>query len=674
MTPLKEARPMPPPADFLRSHPSVQAGGEAAALAAFSESERSRATMMLSRRLPVGAEIQPGEGTHFRVWAPQRRKVEVVLESDGSPSGVQASAVELSPEESGYWSVLAPSARGGTLYRFRLDGERALYPDPASRFQPQGVHGPSQVVDPHTFRWTDAAWRGVPRDGQVIYEMHVGTFTPEGTWAAAQHELPELAALGVTVLEIMPIAEFPGRFGWGYDGVDLFAPTRLYGTPDDFRAFVDKAHTVGLGVILDVVYNHVGPDGNYLTQFSAEYFTDRHHNEWGQAINFDGDNAGPVRDFFLANAQYWIEEFHLDGLRLDATQQIFDASEEHILAAIARRARRTAGDRRIFLTAENEPQEAVLARPIDQGGCGIDCLWNDDFHHAAMVALTGHREAYYTDYFGSPQEFISAAKRGFLYQGQRYEWQKKRRGKPALDLSPAQFVTFLQNHDQVANSGSGRRIHALSGPGPFRALTALWLLGPGTPLFFQGQEFASSTPFFYFADHPNEELGAKVRQGRLKFLSQFPSVATNEVQERIPDPGDVATFVRCKLDLGERGTHADIYALHRDLLRLRREDTVLGSQQPGGVDGAVLAAQAFVLRFFSSDGVDRLLIVNLGGDLRLDPAPEPLLAPPEAGRWDLLWSSEDPRYGGRGTPPVETSEGWRIPGQCAVVLIPTMLE
>jgi maltooligosyltrehalose trehalohydrolase len=560
------------------------------------------------------------------------------------------------------------------LYRLRLEGHPALYPDPASRFQPQGVHGPSQIVDPGTFRWSDSAWLGVPRDGQVIYEMHIGTFTPEGTWAAATRELPELAALGVTVLEIMPVADFPGDFGWGYDGVDLFAPTRLYGAPDDFRAFVDQAHAAGLAVILDVVYNHIGPDGNYLTQYSPDYFTDRYENEWGQAINFDGDNAGPVREFFLANARYWIEEFHLDGLRLDATQQIFDASGEHILAAIARHARQAAGHRKILLTGENEPQEPVLARPPEQGGYGIDCLWNDDFHHAAMVALTGHNEAYYSDYFGNPQEFISAAKWGFLYQGQRYQWQKKRRGRPALDLSPGQFVTFLQNHDQVANSGDGLRVHALASPGRLRALTALWLLGPGTPLLFQGQEFASSSPFLYFADHGSAELGQQVKNGRLEFLSQFPTVATREVRETIPDPGDVATFRRCKLDLGERQTHAAVYALHRDLLRLRREDTVLGSQEPRGVDGAVLTAQAFVLRFFSADGADRLLVVNLGRDLRFDPAPEPLLAPPEAGRWELLWSSEDPRYGGGGTPAVETEDGWRIPGQSAVALVPVTPE
>jgi maltooligosyltrehalose trehalohydrolase len=263
--------------------------------------------------------------------------------------------------------------------------------------------------------------------------------------------------VGVTVLEVMPVAEFPGRFGWGYDGVDWFAPTRLYGTPDDFRAFVDRAHALGLGVILDVVYNHLGPDGNFLGRFSPDYFTDRYTTDWGAAINYDGDNAGPVRDFVTANAAYWIDEFHLDGLRLDATQNIYDASDRHILADIGAAARRAAGRRSVILVNENEQQKTRLVRPVDQGGYGLDMLWNDDFHHSGMVALTGRREAYYTDYRGTPQEFVSMAKYGYLYQGQWYKWQQKRRGTPAFGLPPAAFVTFVQNHDQVANSARGVR-------------------------------------------------------------------------------------------------------------------------------------------------------------------------------------------------------------------------
>ncbi|MFO1058725.1 MAG: malto-oligosyltrehalose trehalohydrolase [Dongiaceae bacterium] len=612
------------------------------------------------RRLPVGAEPVAG-GVAFRVWAPERRRVEVVIE-DGSAPRVE----RLAPEPGGYFAATVAGAAAGQRYRYRLDGEGPL-PDPASRFQPEGPHGASEIVDPMAFMWTDARWGGPAPRKAVAYELHVGTFTPEGTWAAAELLLPELARLGITVIEMMPVAEFPGEFGWGYDGVQLFAPTRLYGRPDDLRRFVDRAHALGIAVILDVVYNHLGPDGNYLKSFAPAYFTDRYANEWGEAINFDGPDAGPVRELFLANAAYWVEEFHFDGLRLDATQQIFDASADNIMAAIVRRVRDAAGGRRTLVVGENEPQHARLLRDEAAGGYGLDLLWNDDFHHSAMVALTGRAQAYYSDYRGTPQEFVSAARHGFLFQGQRYHWQKKPRGSPSLDLSPDRLVTFLQNHDQVANSGRGLRIHQLAGAGQLRALTALMILGPGMPMLFQGQEFAASAPFLYFADH-HDDLAPLVAEGRRKFLSQFPSLGDPAMQERLPDPEDRATFERCRLDHGECERHREALALHRDLIRLRREDAVLGQVPAGGLDGAVLSQAAFVLRFFGAEGDDRLLLVNLGRDLDLRPAPEPLLAPPEGASWRLLWSSEDPAYGAAGTPPAEGEFGWHLPGNAALVM------
>jgi len=621
----------------------------------------------ITRRLPVGAEVQPGGGVHFRVWAPLRQAVEVVFEGDALPP------VDLRPDGDGCFSGLAAHAAAGALYRYRLDGGGA-FPDPASRYQPDGPHGPSQVIDPGSFAWTDGAWRGARIEGQVIYELHVGAFTPEGTWEAAARELPELADAGITVLELMPVADFPGRFGWGYDGVDLFAPTRLYGTPDHFRRFVDRAHAAGLAVILDVVYNHFGPDGCYLREFSPFYFTAKYANEWGEALNFDGKHSGPVREFFIANAGYWVDEFHLDGVRLDATQQVFDASPVYVLAEVTQRVRDAARGWHTLVIAENEPQEVKLVRPREQGGYGMDALWNDDYHHAARVALTGRGEAYHTDYRGTPQELISAVKWGYLYQGQRYAWQKQRRGTPAFGVPPAAFVVYIQNHDQLANSAFGTRCHQLGAPGDWRAITALTLLAPGTPMLFMGQEFASSTPFLYFSDH-GPGLADAVRKGRAEFVSQFPSVATPEVRALLPDPNRPETFERCKLDLGERRRNASAYALHRDLLRLRRDDPVFHTQRPGGVDGAVLGPQAFVLRWFADGGGDRLLVVNLGPDLRLEPAPEPLLAPPEGRRWATLWSSEDPRYGGAGTPPLDSDElGWRIPAHSAVALAPRETE
>lgn len=363
--------------------------------------DRSRPTngQPLTRRLPVGAELGLS-GVHFRVWARRRQRVDVVFGDDASPA---LRLTRLKSEGNGYFSGMVAAARAGDLYRFRLDGGDALYPDPASRYQPHGPHGPSQVIDPAAFAWSDHDWHGAGSEGQVLYEMHVGTFTREGSWESASRELPALAELGVTVLEVMPVAEFAGRFGWGYDGVDLFAPYHVYGLPDDLRRFVDRAHSLNVGVILDVVYNHLGPDGCYLREFSEDYFTDRYENEWGEPINFDGEHAGPVREFFLANAGYWIDEFHLDGLRLDATQQIFDSSSEHILACVSRRVREAAHGRATLLVGESEPQDVRLVRPVKHGGYGLDALWNDDFHHSATVALTGHNEAYYTDYLGAPR-------------------------------------------------------------------------------------------------------------------------------------------------------------------------------------------------------------------------------------------------------------------------------
>jgi maltooligosyltrehalose trehalohydrolase len=573
----------------------------------------------------------------------------------------------LSADEGGYFAGFA-AAPAGTRYRFRLDGETKLYPDPASRFHPEGPHGPSQIVDPAAFAWTDQNWRGVSLPGQVIYEMHLGTFTREGTWEAAMRQLPELAALGITVLEVMPLADFAGRFGWGYDGVNLFAPTRLYGTPEDVRRFIDRAHSLGMGVIHDVVYNHLGPDGNYLELFSADYVTDRYTTDWGPAINYDGPNSDPVREYIAGNAAYWIDEYHFDGLRLDATQNIYDSSAEHILTVIGRRVREAARGRATIIVTENEPQQIRLVRPVDEGGHGFDGMWNDDFHHTARVALTGRNEAYFTDYQGTPQEFISAIKHGFLYQGQRYKWQQKRRGSRTTGAPPATFVTFLENHDQVSNTG-GVRLSYLAPPGRHRALTALFLLSPGTPMLFQGQEFASSSPFYFFADH-EPELAWLVYKGRKEFLAQFPSQAHAEMQARVPDPANPATFQHCKLDFSEREKHAAQYALHRDLLRLRREDAVFRAQRPGGVDGAVLAPQAFVLRFFGEDGDDRLLLVNLGRDLLLAPAPEPLLAPNVGMDWEALWTSADARYGGDSAVAEEGEDGWRLPGESAVVMKP----
>ncbi|MBC7926474.1 MAG: malto-oligosyltrehalose trehalohydrolase [Bryobacteraceae bacterium] len=620
----------------------------------------------LPRRIPVGAELSP-QGTAFRVWAPKHNEVDVVCADRKHP---------LTPEGDGYFSATIAAIHERDTYWYSLKGERS--PDPASRFQPEGPHGPSQVVDPSSFRWTDAGWSGVPMNLAVIYELHVGTFTQEGTWSAASERLTHLVELGVTVVEVMPVAEFTGRYGWGYDGVGLYAPTRLYGTPDDMRAFVDKAHRLGLAVILDVVYNHLGADGNYLGKYSDHYFTQKHKTDWGDAINFDGPNNIPVREFFIANAGFWIDEFHLDGLRLDATQNIYDDSEPHVLKEITAAVRGKAQNRITLVVAENEPQDTQLVRPLmSKHGFGMDGLWNDDLHHSASVAMTGHNEAYYTDYLGNSQEFISALKYGYLYQGQWYKWQKQRRGTPAWGLQPAAFITFIENHDQVANSARGRRMHQETTPGLIKAMTTLILLGPGTPMLFQGQEFASSRSFKYFADVPSN-LVELVREGRKEFMQQWKTIGMPEMQQCLGDPCAPETFYSSKLDWNDKDRNVSMYQLHRDLIRLRREDPVLSSWTEEGFDGAVLSPHAFVMRVFREKSdrelpspnrrEDRLLVVNLGPDLRLNPAPEPLLAPPDECEWSVMFSTESPAYGGCGTAPPDSDDNWYIPGHTALVL------
>lgn len=631
------------------------------------EPKRSRiGSVVKSRRYPIGAELIGPSETHFRLWAPKAKHVDLVVEESAEKSA-KRSFCALDAEPDGYFSGTA-RVGAGTLYRFRVNNGEHFHPDPASRFQPHGPHGPSQVVDPTKFKWTDSKWPGRKLKGQIIYELHVGTFTPEGTWDAAAAQLPELARTGITVIEVMPIADFPGTFGWGYDGVNFFAPTRLYGTPDALRQFVDRAHAHGLGVILDVVYNHFGPDGNYLGVYSNDYLQPGSANDWGECINFDGPNAGSVRQFFITNARYWIEEFHFDGFRFDATESIHDKSSEHILSEVGQAARHAAGKRDIVLVAENERQNVTLIRPRAQGGYGLDGVWNDDLHHSAMVALTGRREAYFTDYLGAPQEFISAVKYGYLFQGQPYIWQDAPRGTPAFDAPPEAFVAFMANHDQVANRISGTRARLGTSPGRHRAMTALLLLGPWTPMLFQGQEFGSSKPFLYFSDIGDEKLKRAIRKGRLEFLSQFPSLTNSKVQKELPIPSDPETFNRCKLDFSDRTKHKPLYDLYVDLIKLRREDSRFRDQIKDGVDGAALGPKSFVLRYFAEKDDDRLLLVNLGAAQLLAPMPEPLLAPPLGFEWTTLWSSDSKKYGGPGQAPLPPQDPWTLPAESTMAL------
>jgi len=603
------------------------------------------------------------EGTaRFRVWAPEAERIEVVFEDGDHPP------FELSREDSGYFSgATSTSAR---LYRYRV-GAASPCPDPCSRFQPHGVHGPSLLVDPDAFAWTDTGWPGLAIERQVIYELHIGTFTPEGTFDAAAGKLEYLRDLGVTVLEIMPIAECPGRWNWGYDGVQLYAPYHVYGDHEAFKRFVDRAHAMGLAVILDVVYNHLGPDGNYLNGFSRHYFSRRYRTDWGEPFNLDGEHNAGAREFLIGNACYWIREFHLDGFRLDATQSIFDSSKTHLLAELTERARAVALPRRIIFIAENEPQCGEQLLPVNAGGFGIDAMWNDDFHHSARVALTGSRDGYFHDYTGRAQELLSCVRRGFLYQGQWYAWQSKARGSPFQGRESAACVIFLQNHDQVGNTATGVRIHSNSAAARYRALIAATLLAPQTPMLFMGQEFGASTTFTFFAHH-GEMLSRQVHAGRRDFVGQFLAYADARLQALIPDPGAERTFLDSKLDWQECARNRHMLSLHRDLLRLRARDPVISRQDVTRIDGATLSERSFVLRWFDADHGDRLLIVNLEGDLPVGSIAEPLLAPSRGSGWQTLWNSEAPEYGGLGAfePVADHGRGvWRIQAQCAVLLV-----
>jgi maltooligosyltrehalose trehalohydrolase len=612
----------------------------------------------VDRQYPVGAELVSRDHASVRVWAPDHEAVDAVV--DGVVTRLQR-------EGDGHFAAIV-RARSGARYGFRLPGDERVYPDPASRWLPEGPDGLAAMVDLAAYRWHDAAWRGVQLPGQVLYELHVGTCTRAGTWRAAEALLPRLREMGVTVIEMMPIAEFAGRFGWGYDGVQWFAPTRNYGEPSDLQHFVDAAHQAGLGVILDVVYNHLGPSGNFLGRFDRRWQSSRHQNEWGEALNFDGDGAAAMRSLVLSNVRYWIREFHFDGFRLDAAQQLFDDSPDHIIAAISRTAHEAVATRSVIVIAEHEPQDARLMRPPAAGGFGVDGIFNEDFHHSCRVALTGVRDAYFTDYHGTSREWLALAERGFLFQGQYYSWQQQPRGTPALDCEPARFICFLENHDQVANSASGRRLIDLAGEAPWRALNAYLLLGPWTPLLFQGQESGSEIPFRYFADHA-ADLQRLVIAGRHEFLGQFPRFANRAVPSTSDDSMGADVFESCRLGRGDDRA-ARCLELVTDLLALRRDDPTLG-QHAARLFGATVGERTLLLRFQgATPSLDRLLVVNLDPDLNLATLPDPIVAPPGDHEWRTRWCSEDPRYGGSGVAAVEHPMRLIATGRAATVFEP----
>ena len=523
--------------------------------------------------MPFGAELRDDGATRFRLWAPGAKRIELELGAGAVPQRVALGAL---PD--GFHEAVVPGTPAGTRYAYRIDGDLRV-PDPASRCNPDDVHQPSMVVDPTAFAWRDTGWRGRPWEEAVVYELHIGTFTPEGTFAGAIGKLDYLADLGVTALEIMPVADFPGRRNWGYDGVLPFAPDATYGAPDDLKRLVDAAHAKGLMVLLDVVYNHFGPEGNYLHAYAPQFFNARHQTPWGAAINFDADGSRIVRDFFIHNALYWIEEYGMDGLRLDAVHAVADDSQPDIVTELCAAVRAGPGrERHVHIVLENDKNQArYLARDAQRAPLLASAQWNDDIHHACHILVTGERDGYYADYAERPLWYLGRClAEGFAYQGEVSDYRDHTpRGEPSALLPPAAFVSFVQTHDQVGNRAFGERIERIADPKALRAALACLLLAPSPPLLFMGEEFGASSPFLFFCDF-GPELAAAVTRGRRAEFGKFARFRDPAAQASIPDPNDAATFAssRLKWDEVEAPLHGEWLMLYRELLALRHRHVV----------------------------------------------------------------------------------------------------
>ncbi len=550
------------------------------------------------------------DGVEFRLWAPSASRLELVTEGPGARE-----IRSMDRQEGGWWQTWVAGAGPGTRYRYRVDGHLDV-PDPASRFQPGDCHGPSQVVDTGTYAWRTTGWAGRPWCEAVVYELHVGSFTPAGTYLGVMDALDTLVELGVTAIELMPLADFPGTRNWGYDGVLPFAPDHRYGPPLELMELIDAAHERRLMVLLDVVYNHFGPDGNYLGAYAQPFFTDRHKTPWGDAIDFDGPSREVTRGFFIDNALYWLDEYRFDGLRLDAVHAICDDSDPHILPELARRVREGPGQsRHVHLILENDANEArwLSGPPLQR----YDAQWNDDFHHAVHVIVTGESDSYYGDYADAPVgHLLRTLTEGFAYQGEFSAHRGGPRGEPSAHLPVAAFVSFLQNHDQVGNRAAGERLHEITSTEALTTATAILLLSPMPPLLFMGQEWCASSPFPYFCDHRGE-LAEAIRRGRMREFEHFSAFSGPDAHQRIPDPLAPETFAAAILDWSERlhGEHGRWWRLHRDLLTLRQQHVVplVDRVVPGGSTGRLLGDAGLTVLWPLAGGAHYLLHANLGG-------------------------------------------------------------
>ncbi len=578
----------------------------------------------------LGANLMDGESCSFLVWAPNVRDVQLQIE------GARKCHIEMNPTKNGYFHCCASTIPAGTRYFYVLDGQKKR-PDPASKYQPQGVHGPSQVCS-DAFDWTDSVWSGISLESAVFYELHVGTFTPEGTFDAIIDRLPALKSLGITLIELMPVAQFPGERNWGYDGVFPYAVQNSYGGPHGLRRLVNACHSLGIAVGLDVVYNHLGPEGNYLHDFGP-YFTDRYKTPWGDAINFDGAQSDEVRRFFLENALYWIREFHVDALRLDAVHAIIDVSAKRFLEKLTERVRDLSLQlgRNVHVIAENDRNDARSLKPLELGGFAFDSQWNDDFHHSIHALVTGERQGYYQD-FGSIHHLARACREGFVYSGEYSAFRKCFHGSSSAETTNQQFVVFSQNHDQVGNRAQGERLSQLVDFETQKLIAGIVLLSPFIPLVFMGEEYGEVSPFQYFVSHEDQGLLEKVRKGRRREFGDF------EWSNAIPDPAALETFARSKLHWDTRGTgqHRILLLFYAELLRLRRTLPELSNLSKADTDVTEVGPDALIIR--RTHGTDcAITLFNFGqASVRLN-------TPPDRFRWQKQLDSRDEKWGGPGS-------------------------
>jgi maltooligosyltrehalose trehalohydrolase len=604
-------------------------------------------------RLELGASLLP-EGVQFCVWAPQARRVEVVLMETPSRSQV------LQRQADGLWCGLVADCGAGTLYAYRLD-DAGPFPDPYARHQPQGVHGPSEVIDPTAYTWYDQDWPGLSRRGLVIYECHIGTATPAGTCEALCTQLPRLQDLGVTALELMPVVPCAGRRNWGYDGVSLFAVSANYGGPEALKRLVDAAHQHGLGVIVDVVYNHFGPEGNYLTQFAAAYASARYRTPWGEAWNYDGADNAYVRRLAMDNACYWLHEYHMDGLRLDSTPTMRDRSQPHILQDLTQTVRASLPPtRQVVLIAETSTNDIRYLQPPEAGGYGFDMVWCDDFAWSLQRYLTGDHEGRYQDYRGTLDEVAHTINQGFLYEGQWSGYRRQVRGTPARQQPAWQLQYCVQHHDHVGNRAFGERLHHRLDLARYRVASALLLLLPYTPLLFMGEEFVASSPFQFFTDH-GPDLGAIVAAGRRREFAAYTAFADPIAAARIPDPQAEATFGDSILPLDDltRSPGTDMQRLYQALLHLRRTDDVLQRQERHILQAQALTPDLLSLTW-NDPGPQRWFLANFGAAHSL-----PLTTPSP---WHVLLETTDKRFGGDGVLVRIAADSLQLPAHSAVVL------